>query len=139
PNSNVVTGDNTTTVTLSLANNAGSGSLSGCTTNPVTATAGIATFAGCKIDKPASGYTLTTSNNHSLTNPTSSSFDITASADGSGSASISPTSTLAGTTDNTEILTYTVGAGGISGNGVVTLAVPPDWTAPQKTTNNAAG
>ena len=32
-----------------------------CTTNPVTATLGVATFAGCRIDKLASGYTLTAS------------------------------------------------------------------------------
>src|SRR5206468_12787625 len=69
-NSNVVTGDNATTVTLSIANNAGGGTLSGCGSNPVTASSGVATFAGCKIDKPANGYTLTTSNNASLTNPT---------------------------------------------------------------------
>ena len=113
--------------------------ISGCANNPVTAASGVATFSGCKIDKPANGYTLTTSNNNSLTNPTSSSFNITPSADGSGTASISPTSTVAGTTNNTEILTYTVGAGGISANGAITLQVPANWTAPQKSSPSAAG
>ncbi len=138
-NGNVVTGDNTTTVTLSIAGNPGGGTISGCASNPVTAASGVATFSGCKIDKPANGYTLSTSNNHSLTNPTSSSFNITPSADGSGTASISPASTVAGTTNNTEILTYTVGAGGISASGAVTLQVPANWTAPQKSSASAAG
>ena len=79
-NGNVVTGDTTTQVTLTIGNNAGSGTLSGCTTNPITVSAGVATFAGCKIDKAGSGYTLTTTNNHSLTNNASNSFDITVGA-----------------------------------------------------------
>ncbi|MBV8721208.1 MAG: hypothetical protein JO277_03600, partial [Candidatus Eremiobacteraeota bacterium] len=73
---NVVTNDNSTQVTLVIGTNPASGTLSGCTTNPITVTNGVATFAGCKIDKAGTGYTLTTTNNHSLTNNASSSFNV---------------------------------------------------------------
>ena len=68
----------------------------------------------------------------------SPSVTVNNAADGSGTASIAPTTTLAGTTNNTETLTYTAVAGGMT-SGAVTLSVPAGWTAPQKTTNNAAG
>ncbi len=61
------------------------------------------------------------------------------SADGAGTGTVSPTSTLAGTANNTETATYTVSTGGVAANGVVELTIPANWTAPQKTTNNAAG
>jgi hypothetical protein len=47
---NVVTTDNTTVVTLSLAGGAPSPTLT-CTTNPVTVSSGVASFVGCSIDK----------------------------------------------------------------------------------------
>ena len=46
-----------------------------CTTNPKAAVAGIATFAGCKIDKPGTGYTLTATS-AGLTSATSNAFDV---------------------------------------------------------------
>src|SRR5206468_3777992 len=60
---NVVTSDSSTQVTLAIGTNPSSGTLT-CTTNPVTVTNGVATFAGCKIDKAGSGYTLVTTNNN---------------------------------------------------------------------------
>ncbi len=72
---NTVTG-NTSSVTLAILNNPGSGTLT-CTTNPVTAVAGVATFAGCRINKVGTGYTLRATDG-ALTAATSSSFDITA-------------------------------------------------------------
>src|SRR6185312_7343150 len=60
-------------------------------------------------------------------------------ADGSGTGSVAPTSTLASTTTNTETATYTATTGGLAANGVVELTVPANWSAPQKTTSNAAG
>ncbi len=74
---NTVTG-NTSSVTLAIGTNPGSGTLS-CTTNPVTAVAGVATFAGCKIDNVGTGYTLVATDG-SLTSATSSTFDINAGA-----------------------------------------------------------
>jgi hypothetical protein len=53
---NVVTGDNTDTVTLSLSTNPGGGTLSGTLT--LTVSSGVATFSDLSIDLPGSGYTL---------------------------------------------------------------------------------
>jgi trimeric autotransporter adhesin len=65
----------TNSVTLAIGTNPGGGALS-CTTNPVAAVAGVATFSGCKIDKAGNGYTLTATSG-SLTSATSSAFNIT--------------------------------------------------------------
>jgi len=55
---NVVTGDSSG-VTLSITPGTGTGgALLHCTTNPVTASSGAATFAGCNVDLVGSGYTL---------------------------------------------------------------------------------
>ena len=56
----------------------GAGSPTGqltCTTNPIPAVAGVATFAGCKIDRGGSGFTLVASTD-SLTSTTSSAFTV---------------------------------------------------------------
>ena len=55
---NVVTSDNATAVTLAYS---GTGTLT-CTTNPVTVSAGVATFAGCKVDTAGSGNISASSN-----------------------------------------------------------------------------
>ena len=64
---------NSSSVTLAITTPAGA-TLS-CTTNPRSATAGVATFAGCKIDK-AGTYTLTATDG-ALTAAVSSSLTIT--------------------------------------------------------------
>jgi hypothetical protein len=71
---NTVTTD-TSSVTLAIGTNPGGGTLT-CTTNPQSASSGVATFAGCKIDKAGNGYTLTATDG-SLTSATSSSFNVT--------------------------------------------------------------
>jgi hypothetical protein len=74
---NIVAGDSST-VTLAIGNNPGSGTLSGCSD---TTTNGVATFTGCNIGKLGTGYTLTaTDAADNLTTPSSpsSSFNITA-------------------------------------------------------------
>ena len=50
-------------------------------------------------------------------------------ADGSGTNTVTPLSTLAGTA-TTETFTYTVPTGGMTA-GAVTIDVPAGWTAPQ--------
>ncbi len=73
---NLVTTDNTT-VTLAIGTNPGPGTLSNCTAQ---ASAGIATFTGCTIDKIGTGYTLTaTDATDNLTTPSAPSgpFNIT--------------------------------------------------------------
>uniref|UniRef100_UPI003593F311 MBG domain-containing protein n=1 Tax=Aquiflexum sp. TaxID=1872584 RepID=UPI003593F311 len=72
-NGNRVT-NNTTSVNLSIANNAGSGTLSGTAT--VNADTGLATFSGLSINKVGEGYTLSATST-GLTSAISSVFDIT--------------------------------------------------------------
>src|SRR3954468_12028724 len=71
---NTVTTD-TSNVTLAIGTNPGAGTLS-CTANPVAASAGVASLAGCKIDKIGTGYTLKATDG-SLTLATSSTFNVT--------------------------------------------------------------
>jgi len=72
-NGNTVTGS-TAPITLTLTTPAGA-TLT-CTTNPVNATAGVATFAGCQVNL-ANTYTLTAASS-GLTSATSSAFTIAA-------------------------------------------------------------
>ncbi|MCU1459824.1 MAG: hypothetical protein JWL73_3916 [Actinomycetia bacterium] len=72
---NTVTTD-VTAVTLDITTPAGA-TLS-CTADPKTAAAGVATFAGCKVDRPGT-YTLTATDG-SLASAVSSSFTITVGA-----------------------------------------------------------
>jgi hypothetical protein len=56
---NVWTADSTSAVTLSITTGTGTtGASLACTTNPVTVTNGIATFAGCSINLAGTGYQL---------------------------------------------------------------------------------
>ena len=64
----------TNSVTLALGTNPG-GTLA-CTTNPLAATGGVASFAGCKITGKLGSYTLTASAT-GLTGVTSNAFSIT--------------------------------------------------------------
>ncbi len=72
---NVVT-SSSASITLTIGTNPASGVLA-CTTNPLAALSGTATFAGCKISKTGVGYTLIASSS-GLTSVTSSAFNITA-------------------------------------------------------------
>ncbi|MBZ5723524.1 MAG: tandem-95 repeat protein [Acidobacteriia bacterium] len=73
-NGNTVTTD-TSNVTLAIGTNPGGGTLT-CTANPKAAVAGLAAFAGCKIDKIGTGYTLRATDG-TLTAATSNAFNIT--------------------------------------------------------------
>src|SRR5690349_12317740 len=64
----------TGSITLTVANNAGGGAISGTTTVP--ATNGVASFPGISINKAGTGYTLTASNT-GPTAATSAAFNIT--------------------------------------------------------------
>ena len=75
-NNNTVTGS-AASVTLAIGTNPAGGALAG--TNPVAATAGVATFSNLSINAVGNGYTLTASA-AGLTGATSSSFNITAGA-----------------------------------------------------------
>jgi hypothetical protein len=70
----VVTGD-TSAVTLAIASQPGTGATLSCAANPVTATAGVASFAGCEITGKAGTYTLKATDG-TLTSATSSTFTV---------------------------------------------------------------
>ena len=72
---NVVTSDNSDTVTLAIGSNPGGGTLSGTLT--VTVSGGIATFSDLSIDLAGDGYTLHAST-PGLTDADSAAFRITA-------------------------------------------------------------
>src|SRR5262249_38371057 len=71
---NLETGDNSDSVTMAIGPNPGSGTLSG--TNPVTASAGIATFSNLSINQLGNGYMLVASSG-GLAGATSAAFNIT--------------------------------------------------------------
>ena len=72
---NTVSGS-TASVSLAIANDAGPGGVLTCTSNPMNAVAGLASYAGCKIDKSGTGYTLTATSGV-LTAATSDPFNVT--------------------------------------------------------------
>ena len=74
---NVVSTNNTASVTLGTATQPAGGGTLACTANPKTAAAGVATFAGCKITGKAGSYTLSASAT-GLSAATSNSFNLTA-------------------------------------------------------------
>ena len=74
---NTVTGSSAS-ITLAIGTNPGSGTLT-CTTDPLAASSGVSSFAGCAINKAGVGYTLTASAS-GLTGATSSTFTITVGA-----------------------------------------------------------
>ena len=65
----------TPTNSVALALTTPNGAALSCTTNPLTTVSGIATFVGCKVDRPGT-YTLTATSG-SLTSAVSTSFTIT--------------------------------------------------------------
>lgn len=67
----------TNSITLAIGTNPGSGTLSGGT-NPLSASSGLATFAGQKINNSGVGYTLTAAAS-GLTGATSNAFNINSS------------------------------------------------------------
>jgi Spherulation-specific family 4 len=80
---NVVTGS-TAAVALAIASQPGNGATLSCTANPATASAGVASFAGCVITGPSGGYTLRATSS-GLTTTTSNRFRVSG---GSSSSSL---------------------------------------------------
>ncbi len=66
----------TATVSLSIATQPGSGAAISCTSNPLVATAGTATFAGCKIVGQIGTYSLSATSS-GLTSATSNTLTLT--------------------------------------------------------------
>jgi type II secretory pathway pseudopilin PulG len=107
---NVVPGDSST-VTLAIGNNPGSGTLSGCSSTTVN---GVATFAGCKIDKVGTGYTLTATDvaDNLTTGTTSSPFNITPGPAYQLAFATTPGTTVAGDPFGTQPIVNILDAGG---------------------------
>jgi hypothetical protein len=64
-------------VTLAITSGTGTaGATLTCTANPKAASAGVDTFAGCKINTAGTGYTLTATSS-GLTSIASTTFNIT--------------------------------------------------------------
>ena len=116
-NGNVVTTDNSTTVSLAINANPGSGTLTGG--GLVTAVNGLATFSGVSVNKTGTGYTLDASSSPSLTGATSTTFNITpGTADATASTLTPTTASVTANGVTTEILTVT--AKDANGNNVGT-------------------
>ncbi len=112
-NGNTVT-TNTSTVTLAIGTNPGSGTLGG--TVSVAAVAGVATFSNLSINKTGTGYTLAASDG-ALTGATSGAFNITAGAATKLAFVQQPSNALAGAAISPSV---TVAIQDASGNTVTT-------------------
>ncbi len=123
------TGGNTVTtssasITLAIGTNPGGGTLT-CTTNPQNASSGVDTFAGCKIDKAGTGYTLTAASS-GLTSATSSAFNITVGSAAQLAFTTQPGGGTAGTAWTTQPVVTVEDAGGntvTSSSASITLAI----------------
>ena len=108
PFGNTVTGDSSN-VTLAITAGTGTaGAALTCTANPKAAALGVATFAGCKIDKAGTGYTLTATDG-ALTAATSNSFNVATIPAAKFNLSASGSSITAGGTVNLTITAVDAG------------------------------
>jgi hypothetical protein len=137
-------------VTLSISKNSPSGTLT-CTSNPVNASAGVATFAGCKINNVGTGYTLDAqiggSGNGTKLTATSAAFNIVALAITFTSCNTGAghTNTATGTTnDNTGTVSIKIFLGTGTGGTLITTLTDTapfngsssPWTWSASTGNN---
>jgi hypothetical protein len=90
---NTITTDSTTTVTLAIGTNPGSGTLSGTLTQ--TAASGAARFSDLSIDQPGSGYTLTVSAS-GYSSATSTGFNVAPAPRANAVFSVQPAGVTAG-------------------------------------------
>ncbi len=113
-------------ITLAITSGTGtSGATLTCTTNPKTASSGVATFGGCKIDKAGTGYTLT-STATGLTSAISNGFTITPGTATKLGYSQQPTAVVAGTAISPAVLVAVQDASGntvTSSSATVTVAI----------------
>ena len=103
---NLETTDNTTSVTVAIGANPGSGTLSGTLTHPVSG--GMASFGNLSINNAGTGYTLTATSSPAHGTATSSTFNILAT--GTQSLVIANGTGTAGKPDSGDTITLTFGA-----------------------------
>src|SRR5206468_3943604 len=95
-------------VTLAITTGTGAaGAALACTANPKAAIGGVATFAGCQIDRAGTGYTLTATDG-ALMSAVSGSFDVS-------SATIAIATCTTGTGHRNDVVgTTNVNAGSVT-------------------------
>ena len=115
---NVVT-SSTASITLSPSSAA-----LACTTNPVNAVAGVATFAGCNLTGTTGSYTLTAAST-GLTNGTSSSFTLSVGSASELAVTTNPAGAAYGIAFTTQpvVTIQDVGGNTVSSTASVTLAI----------------
>jgi trimeric autotransporter adhesin len=123
-NGNIVTTNNTASVTLAV--NSGTGTLGACTTNPLTVTNGVATFGACKITLGSQGNFTLKATATGLTTGTSSSFTVAGAAAKLGFAT-SPGASTGGSAFGTQPVVWVEDSSGdlvtTNNTASVTLAV----------------
>ncbi len=120
---NTVTG-NTDQITLGITSNTGSsGAALSCTENPVTASAGVAKFSGCSIDKAGAGYKLTATDSKASLSVTGTPFDVTAGAAGQLAFSTQPGGGAGGAAWTAQPVVTVTDAGGNGIGAPVTLSI----------------
>jgi signal peptidase I len=119
---NTTAGTNPVTLTITTP----AGAVLTCTTNPKAAVAGVATFAGCRIDKTGT-YTLTATSG-TLTTNVSSSFTITVGSAAKLAFTTSPSNTAANTGFTAQPVVAVQDVGGntvTTSSASVTLTITP--------------
>jgi hypothetical protein len=135
-------------ITLAITSGTGTaGATLTCNANPLNASSGTATFAGCKIDKAGNGYTLTATSS-GLTSAVSGSFNITAGAATQLAFAQQPTNAQAGASITPAVTVQVQDAGGnvVTGSSAsVTIAIGTNpgggtlsGTSPVNAVNGAA-
>ena len=120
---NTVSNSDSISLAITAATNPQSASSLTCTSNPLTASSGVATFAGCKISKPGQSYTLTaTDSTHSLTG-VSNTLTVSAGPASQLHFTSAPSSGFGGTTFGTQPVVAIQDAGGNPVSGIVSLTL----------------
>jgi hypothetical protein len=112
-------------ITLAVASQPGSGATLACTPNPINASGGVATFAGCKITGQTGSYTINASAN-GLGGATSTPFTITIGSASELTFSTQPGGGASGTVWATQPVVSVADAGGNpvnTGSNTITLAI----------------
>ncbi|MCU1393079.1 MAG: sle [Ilumatobacteraceae bacterium] len=116
---------NATPVTLKVTAATGTaGAALTCTTDPLAASNGLASFAGCAVDKAGTGYTLTATAS-GLTSAVSTSFDVAAGGVAGASFSTNPGGGSSNVAFGVQPVVKLVDAGGNPVAGPVTLSIKP--------------
>ncbi|MCW3101372.1 MAG: sle, partial [Chthonomonadaceae bacterium] len=116
----------TNNVTLSITSGTGeTGAALTCAQNPLPAIDGVASFAGCKIDKAHTDYTLHASINSPSVSTDSSAFDISTDAASGISFSTPPSGAQGGAPFTGQPVVSLTDSGGNPVSGNVTLSIDP--------------